>query len=119
MTLTWNWTNDFSLIEELKMNTMFRPLNRSTRLIVKQRLKFGHAPNYNFCSRVRWYPAGWKLNQRVIGSIHGRLHYLACHAPVPVQKRWTKTYENFYKKHFGTHKASARYLNQWSCHAWM
>jgi hypothetical protein len=87
---------------------------------MKQRLKYGYSDNYNWQTRIKWYPAGWGFNKRVIGDQHSRLHYLACHAPDPIKKRWDKAYENFMAKHFGTKgKASMRYLNTWSCHSWM
>lgn len=98
----------------------FRPQDISKRYIIKERLRTGRSDNYNWQSRVKWYPAGWGFNKRVIGGMHSRLHYLACHAPTPVQKRWRKTYANFMAKHFGdAGRASMRYLNTWSCHSWM
>lgn len=97
----------------------FRPQDLSKRYIIKERLKYGRSENYNWQTRVKWYPAGWGFNKKVIGDMHGKLHYLACHAPKPIQKRWTKAYDNFYKKHFGTKHASVRYLNEWSCHSWL
>lgn len=101
------------------MNSLlYRPKDMPKRFSIKERRIHGITSNYNFVSRVKWYPAGWGFNKKVLGGIHGRLHYLACHAPKPIQKRWSKTYESFYKKHFGT-KASVRYLNNWSCHSWM
>ena len=98
----------------------FRPQDVSKRFIIKQRLRTGRSDNYNWQSRVKWYPAGWGFNRRVLGDIHSRLHYLACHAPKPVQQRWRATYKNFMDKHFGdAGQASMRYLNTWSCHSWM
>lgn len=98
----------------------FRPQNLTKRYTIKQRLKYSCTENYNWQTRVRWYPAGWGFNKRVLGSIHSRLHYLACHAPEPVQRRWAKAYIAFEEKHFGSPgRASMRYLNRWSCHAWM
>jgi len=97
----------------------FRPQDIPKSFTIKQRLKYGRSDNYNWQTRVKWYPAGWGFNKKVIGGIHGRLHYLACHAPKPIQLKWKNAYKVFYKKHFGTHRASARYLNNWSCHSWM
>jgi hypothetical protein len=98
----------------------FRPQDTPKRAIIKQRLKYGRSDNYNWQTRIKWYPAGWGFNKKVIGTQHSRLHYLACHAPEPIQKRWSKVYDNFMAKHFGTKgKASVRYLNTWSCHSWM
>jgi hypothetical protein len=87
---------------------------------MQQRLKYWRTDNLHWQTREKWYPAGWGFNNRVISNIHSRLHYLACHAPNPVNKQWTAAYKNFYKKHFGVHKGvSVRYLNKWSCHSWM
>lgn len=101
---------------------MFRPMELSKRATIKLRRNgYGNEwINYNFPTRVKWWPAGWKYNHRVIGGIHSRLHYLACHAPKPIQKRWRVTYANFMSKHFGDPaQTSVRYLNKYSCHSWM
>ena len=97
----------------------FRPQDLPKSYTIKQRLKYGRTDNYNWQTRIKWYPAGWGFNKKVIGDMHGKLHYLACHAPKPIQKRWAKAYNIFYKKHFGTQHASVRYLNNWSCHSWL
>lgn len=102
------------------MNLMHRPQDLPKRFTIKERLRYGKSQNYNFCNRVKWWPAGWKYNQKVLGGIHSRLHYLACHSPGPVAKKWEHTYKEFQTKHFGNVKlASVRYLNNWSCHKWM
>jgi hypothetical protein len=36
-----------------------------------------------------------------------------------VQKKWQRIYDNYFKKHFGSLRTSVRYLNKWSCHAWL
>ena len=75
---------------------------------------------YNFVDRAKWYPAGWRFNKKVIGNQFSKLHYLACHAPAPVQKRWHGAYREFMNRHFGDRgKASVRYLNKWSAHSWL
>ena len=86
--------------------------------MLKQRLKYNRNESYNWCSRVKWYPAGWGFNKRVLGNIFGNLHYLAYHAPEAVNKKWRNAYNNFYTKHFPV-KASVRYSNKYSCHSWM
>ena len=106
------------------MNTLpnkFRPSSSMDKKnIMKMRLKYGRTDNYNWQSRIEWYPVGFKLNHKTIFKQFGKLHYLACHAPEPIQKRWTNAYRNYYKKHFGADKgASVRYLNKWSCHSWL
>jgi hypothetical protein len=104
-----------------KIPNRFRPSSAmDTRSIMRERRKYGalHG-NYNWQSRIKWYPAGFKLNRKTIFRQFGNLHYLACHSPERVQRQWQKVYNNFHTKHFGTFKGSMRYLNQWSCHAWL
>jgi len=104
------------------MNKMFRPMELSKKATIKLRRKgYGNEwINYNFPRRAKWFLAGWGVNKRTIGSIHSRLHYLACHAPAPIQKQWRAKYDVFMNKHFGNAgKASMRYLNNWSCHSWL
>ena len=101
------------------MNTMFRPMAMDKPSLIRSR-QLGMSENYNFPRRVKWYPAGWGFNKRVLGNIHSRMHYLACHSPDPIRKRWRAPYANFMKQHFGDGgKGSMRYLNTWSCHSWM
>ena len=98
----------------------FRPSSSmTTQSVMRERWKYGHTNNYNWQSRVEWYPAGYRLNKKTIFRQFGNLHYLACHSPEPISKKWQKIYENYYKKHFGTLKGSMRYLNKWSCHSWL
>jgi len=103
-------------------NKMFRPMELSKKATIKLRRKgYGNEwINYNFPTRAKWFIAGWGINKRTIGSIHSRMHHLACHAPEPVQKQWRAKYAVFMDKHFGdAGKASMRYLNNWSCHSWL
>lgn len=98
----------------------FRPSSSmSTKSIMQLRRKCRHTDNYNWQSRVEWYPVGYRLNKRTIARQFGKLHYLACHSPKSVQKKWQTVYNNFHLKHFGSFGASVRYLNKWSCHAWL
>lgn len=102
------------------MMNKFRPQDMSKVYIIKQRRLYGKTDNYNWQTRIKWYPAGWGFNKRVLGDMHSRLHYLACHAPEPVQKQWKAKYKVFMDKHFGERgNASMRYLNKWTCHSWM
>jgi hypothetical protein len=104
------------------MTKLFRPQQITKMYSVQLRRKgYGNEwINYNFQNRTKWYPAGWGFNKKTIGDQHSKLHYLACHAPAPIQKKWSKTYKNFMNKHFAeSGKASMRYLNTWSCHSWM
>jgi hypothetical protein len=107
------------------MNTLpnkFRPSSAmNTKSIMRERRKYGRTlGNYNWQSRVEWYPVGFKLNRKTIFKQFGKLHYLACHSPKPITKKWQKAYDNFFKKHFGRwNGTSVRYLNKWSCHNWL
>lgn len=101
-------------------NARFRPQDLPKSYIMKQRLRYGRTDTYNWQTRVKWYPVGWGLNKRVIGDIFGRLHYLACHSPKPVRQRWRKAYKAFEAKYFASRgKASMRYLNNRTAHAWL
>lgn len=98
----------------------FRPQDIPKSYIIKQRLIYGRSDNYNWQTRIKWYPAGWKFNHKVIGDQFSKLHYLACHAPLPIKKKWKKAYDNFQAKHFATRgKASIRFLNEHTCHRWL
>jgi hypothetical protein len=104
-----------------KIPNRFRPSSAmTTQRIMRERRRHGAVlGSYNWQSRAEWYPAGFQLNRKTIFRQFGRLHYLACHSPERVQRQWQKVYDNFHTKHFGTFKGSMRYLNQWSCHAWL
>lgn len=99
----------------------FRPSSSMDKKnIMKMRRKYGRADNYNWQSRIEWHPVGFKLNHKTILKQFGKLHYLACHAPEPITKRWKNAYDVFYRKHFGAYKGSSvRYLNKYSCHSWL
>jgi hypothetical protein len=104
-----------------KIPNRFRPSSSmNTRSIMRERRRHGAVlGSYNWQSRAEWYPAGYRLNRKVMFRQFGNLHYLACHSPEPVTRKWQKVYDNYYKKHFGTFKGSVRYLNKWSCHSWL
>jgi len=87
---------------------------------MKERLKYSHNDNYNFQTRIEWYPVGYKLNKKTITKQFQKLHYLACHAPKPVAKKWKSAYNLFHSKHFASKgKASMRFLNKWTAHSWL
>lgn len=98
----------------------FRPQEINRVHIIRLRLKgYGNEwINHNWQTRVEWWPCGYGSNKIVIARRFKRLHYLACHAPKPVQKRWAPAYRAFYKKHFGV-AGSIRYLNTWTAHSWL
>ena len=98
----------------------FRPQSMSKSYGIKQRLRTGRVGNYNWQTRIDWYPAGWDKRRQQFARRFSKLHYLACHAPRPIQTQWQATYRMFMNKHFGNaSNASVRYLNKWSCHSWL
>ena len=98
----------------------FRPQDLPRSFVMRQRLKYGRTDNYTWQTRVEWFPVGYRINRKTISRQFGKLHYLACHAPGPVQQRWDKAYKLFYRRHFGADRgASIRYLNTWSAHSWL
>jgi len=96
----------------------FRPQDISKKYKLKQYIRTGRIENYNWQTRIKWYPAGWGFNKKVIGGIFGRLHYLACHAPTPVQQRHRRAYRALEARLIPT-RASVRYINTYSAGAWL
>ena len=96
----------------------FRPQDISKKYKLKQYIRTGRIENYNWQSRVKWYPAGWGFNKKVLGTIFGRLHYLACHAPTPVKKKHQRAYRALEARLF-PRNASMRYANTYSAHSWL
>lgn len=86
---------------------------------MRERRRTGRVENYNWQTRIKWCPAGWKPNQISISRRFVQLHYLACHAPAPVQKRWEQAYKSFCNKHLPHHHSSMRFLNQYTAHRWL
>lgn len=102
------------------MSLLHRPMIWSKTQIIKDRLKTKRHKNYNFSKRIKYYPANWGFNQKVLGDMFEKFHYYACHAPNPIRKHWKNAYENFYRKHFlSKGRASLRYLNKYTCYKWM
>ena len=103
------------------MTTKFRPQQLSSRWKLVERRRGSHASmSFNFQSRSDWFPAGWTTHQCQFARRFGRLHYLACHAPLAVQRRWRHAYQNFMACHFAhSGQASARYLSVHTCHRWL
>lgn len=97
----------------------FRPQAIHKPSLIKMHTK-GIYESYNWQTHVKWYPAGWKSNQISIHRRFMQLHYLACHAPAPVQKKWKSAYKNLCNRLFAENgHASVRYLNKYTAHAWL
>lgn len=103
------------------MTLLFRPQVVSAKWKLRQRRLGGPwAGNLNFKSRIEWYPASWTAHQQQFARRFSRLHYLACHAPGPVQQRWTAAYRLFEQRHFAIKgRATVRYVNTYTCHSWL
>lgn len=102
------------------MNNKFRPQSIGKSYIMKQRLHYGRTDSYNYQTRIEWFPVGYTYNKKVIAKQFQKLHYLACHSPEPVAKKWQSAYNQFYKKHFASGgKASIRFLNTYTAHSWL
>jgi hypothetical protein len=104
----------------IKMPQKHRPMDVSKRYRIRFRLETGRSEAHNWRSRVRWYPAGWRLNRQTLGRVFSRLHYLGCHAPGPVQKKWRIVYNQFEEKYFATKgKSSKRFLENNTAYKWL
>ena len=97
----------------------FRPQELPKSFIMKQRLKYGRADNYNWQTRVRWLPAYMTKNQVSIFRRWQQIHHFASHTAKPAQ-HWRVANRMFCKQFLGSEgKASTRYLNTWSAHSWL
>ena len=104
----------------MKLALKYRPIELNKKYRIRYRLKTGRNEAYNWRSRVRWYAVGWQVNRQTLFRIFSKLHYLGCHAPEPVQKKWRIVYNKFQAKYFATKgKASVRYLNTYTAHKWL
>jgi len=103
------------------MTTKFRPQNNMRVFIMKARLRTGRNDHYQpWQTRIEWFPVGYKLNKKTISRQFSKLHYLACHSPKPIAKKWQSVYNVFMNKHFANSgKASMRFLNNWTAHSWL
>ena len=78
------------------MAIKFRPTYVSPRYRLKFWLQFGKHVNYNMIDRKNVY----KLNSfPQVYRIGSQLHYLADHAPLPVQKKWKPAFRRFCKQY--------------------
>lgn len=73
----------------------FRPQNLNKLYLLKHARVTGRRENYNWQTRIEWWPCGYRLNKITIAKQFKQLHYLACHAPDPIRKRWANAYKLF------------------------
>ena len=104
----------------LIMAKVFKVTNISKKWLLRQTILGRKKINYNFVSRIKYYPATWGYNRKKIGDFFYKLHYYACHSPTIIQKHYKNAYINFDNKHFASKgNASVRYLNKYTCHKWV
>lgn len=97
----------------------FRPQDISKAVIFKQRLAYGRADNYNWQTRIKWYPVGMTKNKISILRRWQQIHHYASHTKCPAS-HWKVANALFEKNFLGSKgKASIRYLNTYSCHRWL
>jgi hypothetical protein len=75
----------------------FRPQYFCPIFKLKSKLR-GQWENYAF---EKYY--GWEspttINRKTLMKIYGQLHYLAYHAPLPIQSKWASAERRFADKH--------------------
>ena len=97
----------------------FRPQDIDTRYIMRQRRMTGRSESYNWQTRRR-RTTKESINRKFIVRNFQYLHHYARHAPATVQKQWDHAYRQFEARHFASRgKASMRFLNTWTAHAWL
>jgi hypothetical protein len=82
--------------ERSSMAIKFRPFLLSPKYRLKYWLQFGKHVNYNFIDRKKNYTLSSFPGVYKIGS---QLHYLADHAPLPVQKKWKHMFRKFCQRY--------------------
>jgi len=83
-------------LERIFMSTKFRPFLLFPKYRLKYWLQFGKHVNYNFIDRKKNYTLSSFPGVYKIG---GQLHYLASHAPEPVQRKWKSAFRRFCQKY--------------------
>jgi hypothetical protein len=103
------------------MNMIFRPQHFNKLWLLRERRKGSPwAYGINFQRRYNYKPVHWSNHQTQFSRRFHRLHYLACHSPETIQKKWKHVYKNFMKKHFADNgNASIRFINLHTCYKWM
>lgn len=97
----------------------FRPQSVPKAYIFKQRLYYGRADNYNWQTRVRWFPA--KMTKNKIGILRRwqQIHHYASHTDRPAL-HWRRANHMFNEKFLANQgRASMRFLNRYTAHKWL
>lgn len=93
----------------------FRPQSNNGRHKLKSNRKGFYTGQYNWHS-YHDNDHG-PVNERTLGRIFGRIHYLTSHAPEPVQKRWRQARTRWHKKM--DRKAPVDYCNKYTLHRFL
>jgi len=102
------------------VNQRFRPIALSQLYRLRSHRRGVYTGQLHWQSRIQWYRANLQSNHKSIIRIFARLHYLACHAPGPVRRRWSPVYDHWQRQHLASAgRASSRYLENYTCHAWL
>jgi hypothetical protein len=78
------------------MAIKFRPIYVSPKYRLKFWLQFGRYENYNIIDRKTEYRLSSFPTVYRIGS---HLHYLADHAPLPIQRKWKPVFRRFCERY--------------------
>lgn len=89
-------------------------LNPGYRL--KRRLS-GDSTNYNWQTRTEWWRDS-DTNRKHMIRVWKQLHYLACHAPEPVRRRWAGAYSRLMGR-LDPKFASVQYLEKYASVRWL
>jgi hypothetical protein len=105
-----------------KTASLFRPNGYSKIWMMKERRQgspYGFG-GLSFQKRINWHPASMTNHQIQFARRFSHLHYLACHAPDPVARKWKQAYNLFMRKYFADGgKHSMRFANSHTCHKWL
>jgi hypothetical protein len=75
----------------------FRPQHFCPIFKLNSKLR-GAWKNYAFEKYYGW-DSSPTINRKTLMKIHGELHYLSEHAPLPVQSKWQSAYRRFSARH--------------------
>jgi hypothetical protein len=90
---------------------VFRPQNLSKTIFFYNRNIY----NWNNTFSINRYK---ESNKQTISKIFSNLHYLACHAPKKVNKKWLIIYNKFMNKHCANKKYN-KWSNKYTCNRWL
>ena len=95
-----------------KTRTVFRPSE-------KDKTRAHKRDRYSAVHQVAEAPLPVDTWHRFIFVAHSFLHRKGSHSPIQVEKKYNSVERKFYRIHFGSYRASMRYLNKYSCHSFL